>query len=498
MWLFIILPVILILVSIELYYRFGRAGRLIRKIPGPKPQPLLGNVLSYFKKPEKLFVFQRHLHEHYGDINQIHFSLNIRMVNISNPQAIEKLLSGTENNYKEHPYTYLTNWLREGLLVSNGAKWFQRRKMLTKAFHFNILQKYFVTFKEEAEHFQKVLLEEVQKQRTNLLSLMSSATLRIMCETAMGSTHENMQSLMTKYFSSLDDVGDCFTQRLVAPWLHLEPIYQLTGLARRENNAVKHLHTLTNSVVKSRRNFLAEKNFNQFDNDAECDSKEKLAMLDLLLKNEKSGLIDHEGTIEEVDTFMFAGHDTTATAMTFMLMALANEPEIQDKIYEEISEIFGDSDRAVTTEDLNQMKYLECCIKESLRLYPSAPLIARYVQKETVLGGYTVPANTTCLIYIYDLHRRADLYPEPERFIPERFLPENCAKRHPFAYIPFSAGPRNCIGQKFAMMELKTVMCAILRKFRVEPVTKKSDLVFKTDIVLRTTHPIYVRFCARK
>ncbi|XP_026485111.2 cytochrome P450 4C1-like [Vanessa tameamea] len=497
MWLFFIVSVLLALVTIELYYRFGKAGRLIRKIPGPKPWPLVGNILSYFQTPEKLFIYQRYLNKHYGDVNQIHLSLAIRMVNISNPQDIEIVLSGSEHNYKDHPYIYLMNWLREGLLVSNGIKWFQRRKMLTKAFHFNILQKYFVTFKEEAEHFQKVVQEEVRKQQTNLLPFLSSTTLRIMCETAMGSTHENMQSLMSKYFSSLEDIGDCFTKRIVAPWLHLEPIYQLTSLAKKENIAVKYLHGLTNSVVKSRRNFLAERNFNQFDNDGECNNKEKLAMLDLLLKNEKSGLIDHEGIREEVDTFMFAGHDTTATAMTFMLMTLANEPIIQDKIYAEICEIFGETDRAVTTEDLNLMKYLECCIKESLRLHPSAPIIARYLRQDTVLGGYTVPANTTCLIYIYDLHRRADLYPEPERFIPERFLPENCAKRHPFAYVPFSAGPRNCIGQKFAMMEMKTVMCALLRKFRVVPVTKPSDLVFKSDVVLRTVHPIYVQFRAR-
>ncbi|XP_050347065.1 cytochrome P450 4C1-like [Nymphalis io] len=497
MWLLVIVPVLLILISIELYYRFGRTGRLIRKIPGPKPWPLVGNMLNYFRTPEKLFIYQRDINKQYGHINQIHFPLSIRMVNISNPDDVEKVLSGSENNYKEHPYIYLIYWLREGLLVSNGIKWFQRRKMLTKAFHFNILQKYFVTFKEEAEYFQNIVQEEVWKQRTDLYPLMSSTTLRIMCETAMGSTHGDMESLTSKYLTSLADVGDCFTRRLSAPWLHSESMYQLTGLAKKQNIALKYLHGLTNSVVRSRRSFLAESSFNQFDNDAEYDTKEKLAMLDLLLKNEKSGLIDHEGIREEVDTFMFAGHDTTATAMTFMLMMLANEPEIQDKIFAEIRQILGESDRAVTTEDLNQMKYLECCIKESLRLYPSAPLIARHLRKETVLGGYTVPANTTCLIFIYDLHRRADLYPDPERFIPERFLPENSVKRHPFAYIPFSAGPRNCIGQKFAMMEMKTVMCALLRKFRLEPVTKPSDLVFKTDLVLRTTHPIYVKFCAR-
>ncbi|CAH2108030.1 unnamed protein product [Euphydryas editha] len=496
MWLFIITYILLILILVEIYFRFGRAGRLIRKIPGPKAIPIFGNIINYFLTPEKLFVFHRSLSKTYGDVNQIH-GMNVRMVNVSNPDVIEKLLSTSLGNHKEHPYNYLKSWLNQGLLLSTGKKWIQRRKMLTKAFHFNILKKYFVTFVEEIDHFMKRVQEESEKKKTDLVPMMKSTTLRIMCETTMGVTNDDITSLVGPYLSALDVIGDCFAKRMGRVWLHPEPIYQLTNHAKNEIIAVENLHTLANTIIKRRRDYLSEKNLNHFDHDENFDSKDKLAMLDLLLKNEKVGLLDNQGIREEVDTFIFAGHDTTAVAMTYMMMALANEPEIQDKIHDEICQVLGDSDRSPTTDDLSQMQYLECCMKESLRLYPSAPLIARYLREETVLGDYTVPADTTAFIFIYDLHRRADVFPDPERFIPERFLPDNCAKRHPYAYIPFSAGPRNCIGQKFAMLEMKTIMCQILKRFRLEPITKPEDIVYKTDIVLRSIHPIYVKFCAR-
>lgn len=120
---------------------------------------------------------------------------------------------------------------------------------------------------------------------------------------------------------------------------------------------------------------------------------------------------------------------------------------LQQKVYEEIAEIFGNSTRSPTYEDLQDFRYLDLCLKESLRLYPSVPLISRISSKDiTTFTGYTIPKDTIVHIHIYDLHHDSDIYPDPEKFDPERFLPENSAKRHPFAYLPFSGGPRNCIG----------------------------------------------------
>lgn len=163
---------------------------------------------------------------------------------------------------------------------------------------------------------------------------------------------------------------------------------------------------------------------------------------------------------------MFEGHDTTSAAVSWCLFLMASNPEIQERAFQEIYGIMGDNcKRAPTMNEANDMKYLECCIKEALRLYPSVPLIARQLKEDVkiseqcfkyliiillniliFLGDYLVPKGTTALIITYMLHRNPETFKNPEKYDPDRFLPENCIGRHPYSYIPFSAGPRNCIG----------------------------------------------------
>ncbi|XP_026491363.2 cytochrome P450 4C1-like [Vanessa tameamea] len=312
------------------------------------------------------------------------------------------------------------------------------------------------------------------------------------------SMHESIESVASKYSRAIEEVGKAIIERMCRIWLHVDYIYKWSNIFKAQEAALKDLHTFTTSIINERRTYLQENGIETFEDEESNGKKGRLAMLDLLLEKEKVGDIDVDGIREEVDTFMFEGHDTTAQALTFLIMTIANEPRVQEKIYEELRNIFKGNQNTPTTDELNEMKYLECCIKESLRLYPSVPIILRYLTEEITIGGYIIPRNTHIHISIYDLHRRADLYPEPERFIPERFLPEACAKRHPYAYIPFSAGPRNCIGQKFVMLEMKTLVSSLLRKYRLEAVTKPSDLKFRTDILLRTNNEsIYVNFFNR-
>ncbi|GIY25301.1 cytochrome P450 4c3 [Caerostris darwini] len=140
------------------------------------------------------------------------------------------------------------------------------------------------------------------------------------------------------------------------------------------------------------------------------------------------------------------------------------------------------------------MKYLECVIKESIRLYPVVPLMFRKCTEAFKFMDYTVPAGTSCVIVSQIIHRNPEVYPNPEKFDPERFLPENIRTRHPFAFIPFSAGPRNCIGQKFAMMEIKTVVANILRRFRLVSLDPRDKLNIYPALVTRTVKPLRMRF----
>lgn len=143
------------------------------------------------------------------------------------------------------------------------------------------------------------------------------------------------------------------------------------------------------------------------------------------------------------------------------------------------------------------MKYLEMCIKESLRIYPPAPLVARKVTEDFTVRGHRIPSGCTCAIFIYLLHRNPKLFPQPERFIPERFEPKAEIHKMPYVYIPFSAGPRNCIGQKFAMLEMKIVLASILRRYQLTGITKRDQVDVEFSILLKPSSPIMIRFDRR-
>lgn len=218
---------------------------------------------------------------------------------------------------------------------------------------------------------------------------------------------------------------------------------------------------------------------------------------------------------------MFEGHDTTSAAVSWCLFLLGSNPAIQERAIQEVDRILGgDRTRAPTMKELAEMKYIECCIKEALRLYPSVPLIARHLKEDVQIGNgghcyscrsaeftnrfvyfsdeYLVPAGTTAMIVTYMLHRNPDVFKNPERYDPDRFLPENCVGRHPYSYIPFSAGPRNCIGQKFAILEEKVIISSVLRKYRIEAVDRLEDLTLLGELILRPKDGLAVKITLRE
>ncbi|KAH9520017.1 Cytochrome P450 4V2 [Bulinus truncatus] len=193
------------------------------------------------------------------------------------------------------------------------------------------------------------------------------------------------------------------------------------------------------------------------------------------------------------------GHDTTAAAINWATHLIGSHAEVQAKVHEELDKVFGNDTRDATMEDLKELKYLECCIKEALRLFPSVPVFARSIKEDLCLDkDYIIPKDTSVIIITVAVHRDPKIYPEPDLFKPERFFLENSASRHPYSYIPFSAGPRNCIGQKFALLEEKTVLSHLFRNFNVRSVQKRSELRPIGDLILRPENGIIVEMTPRK
>lgn len=223
---------------------------------------------------------------------------------------------------------------------------------------------------------------------------------------------------------------------------------------------------------------------------ANADKKEIMAFLDVLLaaRTDDGEKLSFSSIQEEVDTFMFAGHDTTTAATVWALYLLGRHPEIQIRVQEEVDDVMQHRDEIhVTTEDLLNLEYLGQVLKESLRILPSVPGFSRTLTEDCYIDGYRIPTGTHIQVLTYSIHHNPDTWEDPEIFDPDRFSKKRSVDRHPFAYIPFSAGPRNCIGQRFAIMEVKVLLCQILHKFNVHSATKREDLDLIGDLLLRST-----------
>lgn len=487
-----------------LYYIYGWYGRHLNKIPGPQLLPFVGSLYKFRGTTEDTWNALRECSKKYYPIWTV-WSVLLPCINISHPDDLELLLGNHKYNYKSQIYRLLEAWFGTGLLTSSGPKWQMRRKILTPAFHFHVLQQFSEVMVEGAECMVAELKSVKGPRVENLLPLISNHTLNVICETAMGTTLKGRdKKFQLKYKKAVYDIAQLLLYRLLRPWLQNSFVYHLTPNAWRERSALKILHGFTKQIIAERKQYheatggkylagLDGDNANAQD-DVIGVSKKRLAMLDLLIAAQRRGVINDDGIREEVDTFMFEGHDTTAMALCFTLMLLAEHKEIQDRARIEVDEVFSQCDGKLSIGTIQQLTYLDRCIKESLRLYPSVHFISRELYEDLQLKNYFIPAGTLVNVQIYDTHHDPNFWPNPEVYDPDRFLPENTQARHNYAYVPFSAGGRNCIGQRFAMLEMKSLVAYILHNFYLEPIDYLKDVRFITDLVLRPSHPIRTRF----
>jgi cytochrome P450 len=197
---------------------------------------------------------------------------------------------------------------------------------------------------------------------------------------------------------------------------------------------------------------------------------------------------------DQVLIFLLAGHETTATSLTFALHLLGLHPEQQARARAEVDAVLGDG-RRPTAQDFNELPYVAQVLKEAMRLYPAAPLVGRRSVAESVIDGTVIPAGVDVLVSPYVTHRHPDHWEDPERFDPDRFTPEREAARHRYAWFPFGGGPRACIGQHFSMLESVLGLAAVLRAFEIEAVDTEVKLV--PGITLGAGSPVRVRLTPR-
>ncbi|XP_052133460.1 cytochrome P450 4C1-like isoform X2 [Frankliniella occidentalis] len=508
------LPLLLLaVVMLGLAMYFDPAVRRARRIAKGYPQysssvPIIGHLLHIVKSREELFHLLREWPKMFGSPSVLMLFGRV-LFNLSDPVSIEAVLSSSKHITKGRAYDFLRPWLGEGLLTSGGEKWHYRRKLLTPAFHFKILDQFSSHLEEQAAQLVDDLAELAaagQGAAVDVVPAVSRITLRSICVTAMGKVDFGTDSSAAvsekSYFEAIHRVGEATALRIVRPWLWPPPLFWLTPMYQKFRKNLNTLHGFTSKVIADRKMTLSGDADDTAvaageagaENSSRFKRKARLRpFLDVLLNAQRRGEdISDQDIREEVDTFMFEGHDTTSMAISWSLELLGRHPEVQERVVEELRGAGGED-----WESISRLPYLDRVFKECLRLRPSVPFISRLLETDAVLpDGRILPATSMGNIHIFDLHRHPDHFPDPDRFDPDRFLPQVEQARHPFAYLPFSAGPRNCIGKRFATMEVKLFLAAVVRRFHIRSAMPE-HLDVTADLVLRPRDGVRLRLFAR-
>ncbi|XP_066127002.1 cytochrome P450 4F2-like [Saccopteryx bilineata] len=390
-------------------------------------------------------------------------------------------------------YNLLEPWLGDGLLLSAGEKWSHHRRLLTPAFHFNILKPYMKIFNKSVNIMHAKWQRLASEGITHLdmfehISLMTLDSL----QKCVFSFDSNCQEKPSGYITAILELSALVTKRAEQLVWRMDFLYYLTSAGRRFRRACRLVHDFTDAVIQERRHTLPDQGIDDF-----LKAKAKTKTLDfidvlLLSKDEDGKKLSDEDIRAEADTFMFEGHDTTASGLSWILYNLAKHPEYQERCRQEVIQLLGDREpKEIEWDDLAQLPFLTMCIKESLRLHPPVTSISRCCTQDIMLpDGRVIPKGVTCLINIFGMHHNPSVWPDPEVYDPFRFDSENIKKRSPLAFIPFSAGPRNCIGQTFAMAEMKVVMALTLLRYRILPDVEPRR---KPELILRAEGGLWLR-----
>ncbi|GMS82735.1 hypothetical protein PENTCL1PPCAC_4910, partial [Pristionchus entomophagus] len=453
--------------------------RLSAKIPGDEGLPVIGNLFEFELDPQEippvsLKRMNRMVKETGVQIMKLWlFHDNFYAIIVA--LISQYILDSTEEITKGAEYGVFIPWLGTGLLTSTGAKWRSRRKMLTPTFHFTMLDGYVTTMNRQAKICVDILEDQVG-QKLDIYPVVKMCALDIICETTMGKELDAQRQPHQPYIDAIGTMMTLGTNIYIKPYLRPMFAFILLGVQQQFNKSLCIAHTFTKAVISERTEALKN---------GEVEPN-KRSFLDMLQEQrEKLGLTD-EDIREEVDTFMFEGHDTTASAIGWAIWCFACNPKFQERVYEEIMQVLGDdTDRDLVRENMGKLNYMDRCLKESMRLYPPVPSVSRQLQQDFQCGEFLLPRRANLFISPFLLHRNESIYPNASHYDPDNFLPARVAARHAYDFVPFSAGPRNCIGQKFAQYETNIVMSWLLRRFRFESDEPLESQKFATEVTLR-------------
>lgn len=419
-------------------------GAGLRVPLGPKGHWLSGNLPDF--RASRL-DFLTHCARTYGDVTALRFA-HRRIYLVSHPDLIEEILVTHSRHFIKHFALRLNPLLLgKGLLTSEGDFWLRQRRLIQPVFVRSRIASYGPTMVAAA---RQVTGAWRAGERRDIMIEMMQMTLQIAAKTLFDAEVGTEAHDIVHALQVLQDNFIARFNSTLPP-----PIWLPTPANLRLRRAIRRLDEILYGFIRQRREQPSERG--------------DLLSLLLAARDEEGSRMTDRQVRDEAMTLFLAGHETTALALSWAWYLLAQHPDAEAKLAAEVREVVGDRDP--TVDDCPRLKYAEMVALEAMRLYPPAYVVGREALVDCAIGGYRIPRGTTVLMSQWVVQRDPQYFAEPEQFRPERWGEDALRNLPKFAYFPFGGGPRLCIGNTFAMMELVLVLAVLAQRFhfRLQP-----------------------------
>ncbi|MEZ4885658.1 MAG: cytochrome P450 [Chitinophagales bacterium] len=439
-----------------------------KKLPAPKKHWLWKNMKDF--APNPLAFIMKNVAE-LGDTFEAEIPSR-KFIMTANADLIKYVLQGNHRNYrKTKSYDQMRLLLGNGLVTSRGDFWRKQRRLAQPAFNKKNLENLFQSMGAVVTDYMKELNNK-RGQTIDIAHEMMAITAKIAIKSLFSA---DLDGDLLKVYDSMTDM-----QRYVVLRIHqpiFTPFYRFNGRHSRYEKSFEVMDGIIQNLIRERQE--------------SGESKDDLLQMLMDARYEDTGeKMEYEQLRDELLTIFSAGHETSANAMAWTWYLLVQHPEIVEKLKEEAQAILNG--RLATFEDLKQLTYTRQVLEEGMRLYPPAWIVGREAIEADEWEGLEIEKDKNMQCCIYALHHNAAYYPDPEKFDPERFTPEKVKARPSHHYMPFGAGPRFCIGNHFAMMEMQLILAAMVQNFDFELI-EGQKIVMEPLITLRPKYGIKLK-----